>query len=334
MHKPTSRPMVDMVAMHRYCRPAGTITETRFIREYISPLPGCTPDDYHNLHVVVGGNTRVLWSCHTDTVHRRQGMQKVHIDKYGVLSTRANSGCLGADDTAGVWLCRELILAGVPGHYVFHYGEEKGCIGSSDIAEHAPHLLCDAQYAIAFDRKGTSDIITHQCGVRTCSDAFANGLAGLLNTAIPTFRYAPSDRGIYTDTEQYKTLIPECTNIAVGYDSQHSNSETLSSRHLLRLRDALITFGHEVQTLPIDRDHTVEDDKWTDDLTFHHWRNSGRYEPTTFTPVTLNTRYLLRYNCEDCGLTWDELSHFPDDEDYCQDCWTPVMPWSAEPITF
>jgi len=49
-------------------------------------------------------------------------------------------------------------------------------VGSKFIAKRTPALLTGIDYAIALDRKGSRDVITHQFG-RCCSDAFAKSLA-------------------------------------------------------------------------------------------------------------------------------------------------------------
>jgi hypothetical protein len=59
--------------------------------------------------------------------------------------------------------------------------------------------------------------------------------------------------GVFTDTAEFVHLIPECTNISVGYLSQHSSKETQDINFVERLRDTLIhTQWHEIE-LPITR---------------------------------------------------------------------------------
>jgi len=177
------------------------------------------------------------------------------------LSRRAKkrSNCLGADDTVGVALALHLIEAGIPGRYVFHTCEEHGGIGSSDLATYSADILADIKMAIAFDRRGTTNVITHQSGGRCCSEVFASALADQLNASTPGFAYAPSDRGIFTDTANYTHLIPECTNISVGYYQEHTPAEHVDTRHVARLADALTRL--DLSTLPIARNPN-EDAYW------------------------------------------------------------------------
>ena len=252
--------LLTLQTMLTYCRPMGSRAETQFCRRYLVPL-GCVRDRHGNWHKTVGGCTRILWSSHTDTVHARQGRQKVCCtDGFLHLPIASRSSCLGADDTAGVFLMTEMIKHQVPGHYVFHYGEERGCVGSSAIAAEAPDWLRQTEIAIALDRRGYDEVITHQGG-RTCSDAFAAQLATGLGLG-----YAPSDRGIYTDTERYAEIVPECTNLAVGYEGAHTPDEQLDGTHVLALLEALCAL--QTETLTVSRDPQADAllATWEDDL--------------------------------------------------------------------
>lgn len=251
--------LLDMLT---YCRPAGSASEQVFIHKYVATLPGAEPDACRNWHVHVGPEDHpVLWSCHTDTVHRRTdaARQTVHVSKQGFvrLSRKAqrHSSCLGADDTAGVFLLREMILAGVAGHYTFHYGEEVGGIGSRDLVATYPAWCQRFQAAIALDRGRCSDVITHQSGGRCCSDDFADSLIAALG--LPLVKAT----GTYTDTAEYADIVPECSNISVGYFGAHSRHEELYLPYLYRLRTALLQLDQTA--LRFSRDpYSYDADSW------------------------------------------------------------------------
>jgi hypothetical protein len=209
--------------------------------------------------------SRTMFSAHVDTVHSYSGRQVVEYDaEMGILfkpsAKREQFGdCLGADDGAGIWLLLQMIDADVPGYYFFHYGEERGGIGSSDIAKHHQEFLAQFDRAIAFDRKGTTDVITHQGMGRCCSNKFARDLSDALNAAGSKLSMAPDNGGIFTDTANYTEIIPECTNIACGYESAHTSAEFVDVEYLFKLRDALICIDWE--SLPTCRD-PKEVDEW------------------------------------------------------------------------
>jgi hypothetical protein len=249
--------------MHTFSRPGSSRTERAFIKRYLMTLPDAYRDTFGNIHVRIG-DSPILWSAHTDTVARIGGMQQVTLSA-GVLSLTSPrlGNVLGADNTAGVFLLREMVLSGVPGHYVFHRGEESGCVGSHQLA--AAFDWSAYTHAIAFDRKGCGDIITHQMGMRTCSEVCAYAIADALNGSHGYLKFRPDDSGLYTDTESYSEQIAECTNVSVGYASAHSSAETLNIDHVFQVLDGLLTF--DWSTLPTDRDPRVPD-----------WRHYSRSE--------------------------------------------------------
>lgn len=187
----------------------------------------------------------------TDPVHDAQKqvmydslMGEIFLDKKSI------GGSLGADDGAGVWLMLEMIAAKVPGTYMFHRGEEVGGRGSRAVLAARQDWLSKFEAAVAFDRAGTTDIITHQGGQRCASDKYGTALAARLNAK--GFDYSLSTRGSFTDTKVYSGVIPECINLSVGYYAQHGRAETLNYAHLAALRDALLLIDWD--SLPVDRD--------------------------------------------------------------------------------
>lgn len=163
---------------------------------------------------------------------------------------------LGADDKLGCYILCKLIEAGVSGLYVFHIGEEVGGIGSTYLSQHKPEYFNGIQHCIAFDRMDYGDIITHQSGGRCCSDTFANALADQLSVNFPPMqKMAPSTRGSFTDSANYTSLIPECTNVSVGYFSQHTSNERFDLEWLERhLIPALLKV--DWAGLPVEREAT------------------------------------------------------------------------------
>jgi hypothetical protein len=254
----------NLPEMLRYRRPAGSGTERAFIKRFILPS-GAKPDQFGNLILRIG-DAPVLWSSHTDTVHHKDGIQDVSSNgQVYKLAPNMNSNCLGADCTTGVWIMLEMAKAKVPGLYIWHRAEEIGGLGSTYIATKTPSLLAGINYAIAFDRKGTSSIITHQFN-RCASDTFAASLAAQL----PGF--VADSTGIFTDTENYAHLVSECTNLSIGYSEAHSAAETQDIafpatllNHIKRLDIAKLTAA---------RDPAANDDwrDWQDD-----WH--GNYYP-------------------------------------------------------
>lgn len=237
----------------RYRRPAGSKTELAFVEQFLATIPDMSRDGYGNISVVVGDATpTTMFSCHTDTVHNFGGEQRVRTNKMGLLYTKGKQ-CLGADDTAGIWIMLNMIDRDIPGLYIFHRDEEIGCKGSRWIYDNTPDRFNNIDRSIAFDRRGYDSIVTHQLGRRCCSDEFATALSGALNMG-----HQPDDGGIYTDNENYIELISEVTNVSVGYEFAHSSNEQLDPTYLSLLLESLsaVDFG----SLPVERDPALVDE--------------------------------------------------------------------------
>ena len=129
-----------------------------------------------------------------------------------------------------------MIKAEVPGLYVFHREEECGGKGSIFLSENHPELFDNIKYAIAFDRRGTSSIITHQYGGRCCSAEFAQSLSKAIGMG-----HVEDAGGSFTDTANYTHLIGECTNVSIGYQGEHGPKESLDLDYLDRLRWAILS---------------------------------------------------------------------------------------------
>lgn len=267
----------------------GGASEKYLIENFIKPL-GAVEDKYGNFILEItdpnGKRGQVLWCSHTDTVHRTDGIQKLLVDANGVLSAD-EAECLGADDGAGIWLMTEMIEAGVPGVYIFHRDEETGCHGSKYIAAHEEEykdLFDNIKFAIAFDRRGTNSIITHQGSRRTCSDAFADSLAGALDMGL-----TKDTGGSFTDTKSYVDMIGECTNISVGYQGAHTSHESLDTKYLAKLRDALIAMDQGLLVQSRKPDDKPE------------WSSSNYNWSSTRTPYTPPTHYYDDFEFEGDG---------------------------------
>lgn len=284
-----------------WARPHDSAIERTFCREYLDRIPSMRADAFGNRMLTIGDRPHVMWSCHVDTVAARDGSQAVGIDEHGIahLCEGKAGMSLGADDGAGVWIMLNMIAAARPGLYLFHRGEEQGCLGSRWIERNTPELLTDINAAIAFDRAGLGDVITHQSSGRTCSDVFAASLASTLNQLNRDFRYAPDDTGVYTDTNEYAGIVPECTNVSVGYERQHGPRETLDVTHCEKLLAAMLEL--DASQLIIERDPSIEDD--------YRWgrfdRHRGHGDP--FVEAVADYPALAAWMLEQCGVSFDDF---------------------------
>jgi hypothetical protein len=222
--------------MIRWMRPAGSAALDLFCEMYLEPIFG-KPDTHGNYIKIINNNDgsapNLCFTAHSDTVHDEGGIQDLEADGNWLFAR--GSDCLGADCTTGVWLILEMIHCGVPGVYVIHAEEEIGCVGSRHLVKDKPKWLDDIDAVISFDRKGNDSIVTHQLGIRTCSDAFAKSFALAIDMPMK-----PDSGGVYTDSNEYIDIVGECTNISVGYLAQHTASECQDMEFLVELRDKLV----------------------------------------------------------------------------------------------
>jgi hypothetical protein len=257
----------------------------------------------YSLRVQEERPSQTLFSCHIDTIHpfssgQGEGIQEIRYAR-GIYSKPIDSTePLGADDGAGIWLMLNMILAGIPGLYLFHRGEERGGIGSRGMAHHYAPLLGRYKRAVAFDRRGIDSVITHQAGGRCCSLEFALALANGLNTNISeeySF-FSPDDSGVYTDTAEYTDIIPECTNISCGYAHEHTAHESLDFNFLQALLGAVLKLDWEsLPTARDPRDPCLDDDPWD---VFYGRATDRRPQPSNKAP-SIEVEDLLAYTLAD-----------------------------------
>lgn len=248
------------LSLRRPHNTAGSLTFTAWL---IDRLPerlrtNAWQDVAGNVHIDnrTHSDHKTLFVAHVDTVHRKTGANKI---RKTTSVWYADGAALGADDGVGCALLMHMLHASVPGYYVFTQGEECGGIGAKHLAEQYPLLLAEFSRAIAFDRRGTDSVISHQGYGRCCSDAFADALSSALNATDDDLMYSPDDTGVYTDTAEFTDIIPECTNVSCGYLHEHSDKEQLDMIHFDRLAKAVLLIDWDA--LVTDRDPTVPDYK-------------------------------------------------------------------------
>lgn len=236
-----------LIRMLSYMRPSGSRTERKFCEVYLAPV--CDYYDEHGNYIkIIGKRPNICFTSHYDTVHNKDGFQKVIVEGNKATS---DADCLGADCTTGVWLMLGMIEAGVEGVYVFHAAEEIGCVGSRGLIGDYPAWLIEIDFCISFDRFGLDSVITDQAYGNTASDEFARSFAKAVD--MPNLK--PDPYGVYTDSNEYAGIVPECTNISVGYYYQHTSREYQDLDHAVMLLEKLCNASWDL--LEVHRDPTL-----------------------------------------------------------------------------
>ena len=243
----TDSEVIRVCGMLEYRRPRRSKTEQDFIARYIDTIPGVYADAYGN-RILLSPDSKVLISCHTDSVHTAQGKQKLRISSKGIVSLGKRerlSNCLGADDAAGIYAALRMIEVGVNATFIFHRDEECGGWGSQWLARYYADWLSTFDICLALDRRDTQDVIVTQSWDKCASDEFALELAAQLGMG-----HKPAD-GIFTDSANYTDLIPECSNLSIGYRHEHTTRETLDLNYLESIIRRLISI--DWGTIPVVR---------------------------------------------------------------------------------
>jgi len=237
--------------------------EDKFINQFRKLFPNnLQKDDWGNYFIKIG-DSKTVFASHIDTVSKEY-LSVTHVINKGIISTDGKT-TLGADDKAGVTVMLWMIQNNVPGLYYFFIGEEVGCIGSGKASQYGD-FKGKYDKIISFDRRGTSSIITHQSSTRCCSESFGKSLAKELTNL--GLSYQTDDTGVYTDSAEFMDIIPECTNISVGYYKEHTTGEHQDINHLISLAEACTKVDWE--SLPVKRNPNERE--------YKGWGSYGQYD--------------------------------------------------------
>ena len=209
-------------------------------KEVLEFLPELTMDKFDNYYKIIEGDDTTMFTSHLDTADRTQVDTKLLSkmedgDEY--IYTDGTS-ILGADDKAGVAVMLYMMENKVPGIYYFFIGEERGGIGSRDLASEYSSFdfLKNVKKCVSFDRRKTGSVITSQYGRVCCSNEFATALCKEYNKSGLNLSTDPT--GVFTDSASFIDDISECTNVSVGYNNEHTAREIQNMTYLEKLAKA------------------------------------------------------------------------------------------------
>ena len=210
--------------------------------EVLEFLPKLNKDIHGNYFKIITGDDTTMFTSHLDTADRKQVDTKLYsktVNGDEFIFTDGNS-VLGADDKAGVTTMLYMMEHNIPGLYYFFVGEERGGIGSRDLAEtfNEHSYLSNIKRCISFDRRNTNSVVTSQMGRNCCSVEFTDAMCREYNSNGLSLK--GDDTGIFTDSASFIDDISECTNISVGYNHEHTGKEIQNMTYLEKLCKASI----------------------------------------------------------------------------------------------
>lgn len=255
--------------------------------EVLKFLPtGLQKDEFGNYYKIIG-KSETMFTSHLDTADRKQSDVVLYSGLFDgdEIFVTDNMSILGADDKSGVAVMLYMMSYNIPGIYYFFIGEERGGIGSNQVAgvfESVEHLK-GVKRCVSFDRRNYYSIITQQLGRQCCSNEFATALAKELNKSGLKISLDPT--GVYTDSASFIDEIPECTNISVGYFAEHTVNESQNISYLTRLAEACLKVDWE--NLP-----TVKKVGFDEEILRKYRNFISDFKSTVF---TLETRMVSEY---------------------------------------
>ena len=217
------------------------------IEDYISL--NLKKDEYGNYYTTIG-NSKTLFACHLDVVSKQKlKINKITYEKDGKEFVKTDGfTVLGADDKTGTVIMLNMIDNNIPGTYYFFIGEEVGYVGAG-LLYRQNKFLSNFDRAISFDRKGYGSIINRQKGEWCCSDDFVKGLSSEFKKNGMKFK---ADKfGMGTDVALFMGVIPECTNLSVGYFNEHTYQEEQDMDYMVQLANVVTKINWE--KLPVSR---------------------------------------------------------------------------------
>lgn len=250
--------------------------------------------------VAVGGPIGLV--AHLDTVFPKPAKKVYYDSRKGVLWSPDG---LGADDRAGVFAIIKILQSNpqIKPSIILTTDEEKGGLGAAVLAQ-VPCPIPNLKYLIQLDRRGTNDCVFYDC----------------YNTDfmkyVKSFGFVEAF-GSFSDISFLGPGWQVCSvNLSVGYEDEHSYSETL---HIAPLFD---TINKVVNMLSVDHIPHFE----YKDIAMSYGSMYRGYN---------NDGYLTDYgaHCAHCGQLFSEYELMPVKaldgkiKFYCGDCSVENVDW-------
>jgi hypothetical protein len=217
--------------------------------EVLKFLPNLEKDKFGNYYTIIGDQKpTTMFTSHLDTADRSQKITSLYKskdqDNNEIIYTDGNS-VLGADDKAGVTIMLYMMDKKVNGLYYFFIGEERGGIGSNRLSSEYDSFdyLKNIKRCVSFDRRKTESVITKQLDRVCCSNDFGTALCEEYIKNGINFSLDPT--GIYTDSASFLDDIPECTNLSVGYENEHTGRELQNMTFLIKMCEVSVKINWE-----------------------------------------------------------------------------------------
>ena len=257
-------------------------------------------------YIVGIGDIPIALVAHMDTVFKKPVSELYYDQRKGVLWSPDG---LGADDRAGVFAILKILQDGFRPSVILTTDEEIGGIGAAALAaKKCP--IPDLKYMIQLDRRGTNDCVFYDC----YNPSFIDYIE----------KFGFCERwGSFSDIS---FLMPEWNicgvNLSVGYENEHSYSETLSIKPLF---DTI----RKVKNMLMDKN--IPNFEYSE-IPYYD-ENSAWYGYGCGTGVKYTTNFSHKKICYKCKKPFSEYEIFPakgvngKTKYFCPDCVVGNVEW-------
>ena len=245
------------------------------------------------------GDIPVTLVAHLDTVYSSP-VKNLYYDKQKNVMWSPEG--LGADDRAGVFAIIKVIRAGLKPHIIFTTDEERGALGAEALINKVPKAFADMKYIIQLDRRGTCDCVFYDCDNKD------------FVKYVEQFGFI-ENVGSFSDISE---ICPKWevagVNLSVGYEDEHSASETLHINPFLATVDKVIKMLKSANGAPAF--------KYIPSPFAHRWNYDGEFDWGEGW-----------FRCHKCKTPFTEYELFPvkcldgKTHFYCPDCIVGNVHW-------
>ena len=169
-------------------------------------------------YIVAIGDIPIALVAHMDTVFYQQMTHMYYDQRKGVMWSPEG---LGADDRAGIYMILQIVQSGLRPSIILTTDEERGGLGAQKLAK-TDCPVPSLRYMIQLDRHGANDCVFYDCANSDFIDY------------IESFGFSEAV-GSFSDISFLMPAWKICgVNLSVGYNDEHSTSETLNVNWMYR----------------------------------------------------------------------------------------------------
>lgn len=260
------------------------------------------------------GEIPIALVAHMDTVFSSPPKDIYYDERKGVCWSPDG---LGADDRAGIFAILTILKHGYRPSIIFTTDEEIGAVGASQLVEDIKTPESELKYIIQLDRRGTNDCVFYDCNNRDFVEYIEK--FGFVET-FGSF----SDISVICPTWGIAGV-----NLSIGYEDEHSISETLRVGAMLNTIQKVENML-KVKDIPFFEyiEYSYTNNSWN--YYFQRGRKKSWYDDDAeYNYATLK--------CDKCNKYFHDYEVIPalskdgnKTKYYCPDCCATEVDWCAQ----